>query len=40
MFDIITIGAASRDVFIVSDAFRAIHSGVFATGIGECVSVG
>jgi len=40
MLDVITIGAASRDVFVVSDAFRAIHSESFQTGIGECVSLG
>lgn len=40
MFDVITIGSSSRDVFLVSDAFKAIQSKKFKTGIGECVSLG
>ncbi|MBI4591900.1 hypothetical protein HY733_00400 [Candidatus Uhrbacteria bacterium] len=40
MYDIITIGAATRDVFLVSDAFVAIKSKKFATGAGECVALG
>ncbi len=40
MFDIITIGAATRDVFLLSDQFTFIHSREFETGIGECVSFG
>ncbi|MFH1711760.1 MAG: carbohydrate kinase family protein, partial [Patescibacteria group bacterium] len=39
-FDIITIGSATRDVFLVSKAFRMIKSDEFSTGIGECVSLG
>ncbi|MBI4435167.1 hypothetical protein HY630_00700 [Candidatus Uhrbacteria bacterium] len=40
MYDIITIGAATRDVFLVSNAFVAIKSKKFATGTGECVALG
>jgi len=40
MYDIITIGSATRDVFLISKAFRLIKSKEFATGIGECVSLG
>lgn len=40
MYDIITIGAATRDVFLVSDRFMAIKSRKFPTGIGECVALG
>lgn len=40
MYDIITIGAAVRDVFLVSDQFLAIKSKKFPTGIGECVALG
>lgn len=40
MYDIITIGSATRDVFLLSDKFTFIHSREFETGIGECVSFG
>lgn len=40
MYDVITIGAATRDVFLVSDQFKAIKSRKFATGMGECVTLG
>lgn len=40
MYDIITIGAATRDVFLVSDKFIAIKSRKFPTGAGECVALG
>ena len=40
MFDVITIGAAIRDVFLVSDQFTMIRSPKFETGIGECVALG
>lgn len=40
MYDIITIGAATRDVFLVSDKFMAVKSRKFATGVGECVALG
>lgn len=40
MFDIITIGAATRDVFLVSKEFQIINSDKFVTGQGECVALG
>ncbi|MCH8049493.1 hypothetical protein IH979_02155 [Patescibacteria group bacterium] len=40
MYDVITIGSATRDVFLVSKAFRIIKSSQFPTGAGECVSLG
>jgi len=40
MYDVITIGAATRDAFLVSDAFVALKSKKFATGAGECVALG
>ncbi len=40
MYDVITIGSATRDVFLVSKAFRMIASDQFPTGVGECVSLG
>ncbi len=40
MFDVITIGSATRDVFLVSDKFIALKSRKFPTGAGECVALG
>jgi len=40
MFDIVTIGAGTRDVFLVSKEFKFIESSAFSTGIGECVALG
>ncbi len=40
LYDIITIGSATRDVFLVSKAFQIIKSPRFRTGYGECVSFG
>lgn len=40
MYDVITIGAATRDVFLSSDKFVEIKSRKFATGSGECVALG
>ncbi|MEK7183602.1 MAG: carbohydrate kinase family protein [Patescibacteria group bacterium] len=40
MFDVITIGAATRDVFLVSKEFQIINSPRFAGGQGECVALG
>jgi sugar/nucleoside kinase (ribokinase family) len=40
MYDVITIGAGVRDVFLVSDAFIALKSDKFSTGVGECVALG
>ncbi len=39
-FDVITIGAATVDAFVWSKAFRTVKSKVFATGVGECFSLG
>ena len=40
MFDVVTIGAGTRDVFLMSKEFKFIESSVFSTGIGECVALG
>ena len=40
MLDVITIGSAVKDVFLVSKAFKVIRSKQFVTGKGECVSLG
>ena len=40
MFDVITIGGATRDVFLISDKFIAIKSNKVKTGVAECVSLG
>lgn len=40
MFDVITIGSAMKDVFLISDKFTFVRSETFETGIGECVSLG
>ncbi len=40
MFDVITIGSATRDVFLVSNKFIALKSRKFPTGAGECVALG
>jgi sugar/nucleoside kinase (ribokinase family) len=40
MHDVITIGAGTRDVFLMSDQFKFIESSVFSTGVGECVALG
>ncbi len=40
MYDIITIGSATRDVFLASKHFQLINSSQFSTGIGECVPFG
>jgi sugar/nucleoside kinase (ribokinase family) len=40
MFDIIAIGAATRDIFLVSKEFQIINSSKFSTGQGECVALG
>ncbi len=39
-YDIITIGAATRDAFLVSKQIQLISSDQFLTGIGECVALG
>lgn len=40
MYDIITIGAATRDVFLESKDFKFIKSGEFVGGVGECLALG
>lgn len=40
MFDVVTIGAATRDVFLQSDNFKFIKSQEFSSGVGECLSLG
>lgn len=40
MFDVITIGASTRDVFLVSKEFQIINSPRFAGGQAECVALG
>lgn len=40
MYDVITIGAATKDVFLVSDQFQILASKTFETGVGECVALG
>lgn len=39
-FDIITIGAATRDVFLRSKAIRVVRDASFSTGEGECFALG
>lgn len=38
--DILTIGAATRDIFLVSDKFRSIANHSFEGGVAECVPLG
>lgn len=38
--DVLTIGAATRDIFLVSDAFRSIANRSFEGGHAECVPLG
>lgn len=40
MYDIITIGSATRDAFLVSKQIKLIASEKFVTGVGECVALG
>lgn len=39
-FDVITIGAATRDVFLQSKAIRIVRDASFSTGEGECFALG
>lgn len=39
-FDIITIGAATRDVFLRSRAIKVVRDASFSTGQGECFALG
>jgi len=40
MYDIITIGSATRDVFLQSEGFKLIKDNDFATGQAECFALG
>ncbi len=40
MYDIITIGSATKDVFIIAKGSKLIKSKKFKTGIGECFTHG
>jgi sugar/nucleoside kinase (ribokinase family) len=40
MFDVITFGSATRDMFVVSNNFQAIESRDFVSGRGLCVPAG
>lgn len=40
MYDIITIGSATRDVFLVTDQYRVISSPEFSSGQGICLGLG
>lgn len=40
MFNIVTIGSATRDVFLRSKDIQLIPSEKFSTGMGECVALG
>ena len=39
-FDIISVGSATRDVFMKSEQFKIIEDKSFATGQGECFALG
>lgn len=39
-FDVITIGAATRDVFLRSKEIRVVRDASFSTGEGECFALG
>ncbi|MCX6740209.1 MAG: carbohydrate kinase family protein [Candidatus Parcubacteria bacterium] len=40
MYDIVSIGAATKDVYLISKDFKLIKSNKFPTGVGECFSYG
>lgn len=40
MHDILTIGAATRDIFLVSDQFFTLQTSESQTGVAECVALG
>lgn len=40
MYDVITIGSATKDIFLISKQFQIIQSHKFSTGYGECVPFG
>jgi len=40
MYDIISIGSATKDVFLISKDFKLIKTKQFKTGVGECFAYG
>src|SRR3990167_4561440 len=40
MFDVVTIGSATRDVLMRSEQFKIIEDKGFVTGQGECFALG
>jgi sugar/nucleoside kinase (ribokinase family) len=40
MYDLITIGSATRDVFLVSEQFVALKTSKVSTGVAECMALG
>ena len=40
MYNVISIGSATKDVFLISRDFKLIKSGKFKTGVGECFAYG
>src|SRR3989339_1496172 len=40
LYDVVTIGSATQDVFLVSDEIELVKSKRFRTGVAECVSLG
>lgn len=40
MYDVITIGAATRDIYLQTAAFKFLKSKRFIGGIGECLALG
>ena len=39
-YDIISIGSAVRDVFIIEKDFRLLRNKLFSTGVGQCLAFG
>lgn len=40
MYDVITIGSATRDVFLITDQYRVVSSPEFSSGQGICLGLG
>ena len=40
MYDVVCVGSAVKDVFLVSSQFKLLPSKAFSTGVGECVALG
>ncbi|MFA6071593.1 MAG: carbohydrate kinase family protein, partial [Janthinobacterium sp.] len=40
MIEIITIGSATKDAFLISKGFKLINTNKFSTGVGECFAYG